>query len=192
VTAAPAPELRARLFVALDLPEDVRAALAEWGRRELTARRELRVVAPESLHVTLCFLGHRPEAEIPLLAGVVEREAAPVPGLAIAGVRWLPSPSRARVLAVELSDPAEACAALQRQVGGALADAGVWEFERRRFLPHVTAARVRQGLRPGRARVAPPPEVRFAGAALTLYRSRLGGGPARYEPLVRRTLPRNG
>ena len=48
---------RARLFVALDLPEQVRAGIAAWGRRAL-ADPALRPVGPESLHITLAFLGY--------------------------------------------------------------------------------------------------------------------------------------
>ncbi|HWO46590.1 MAG TPA: 2'-5' RNA ligase family protein, partial [Solirubrobacterales bacterium] len=54
---------RVRLFVALDLPEEMRERIAAWGREEL-ADPALRPVAPESLHITLAFLGHRPEEEI--------------------------------------------------------------------------------------------------------------------------------
>ena len=56
---------RARLFVALDLPDRVRAEIVEWGHEAL-ADPALRRVKPESLHITLAFLGYRPEQE-PLL-----------------------------------------------------------------------------------------------------------------------------
>ena len=48
-----------RMFVALDLPETVREDIAAWGEAEL-ADPALRPVPPESLHVTLAFLGNRP------------------------------------------------------------------------------------------------------------------------------------
>ena len=54
---------RARLFVALDLPQDVRAGLVDWQRTAL-ADPALRVVRPEALHMTLIFLGYHPEKEI--------------------------------------------------------------------------------------------------------------------------------
>ena len=47
---------RQRLFVALDLPERIRAGVAAWGREELLDPA-LRPVRPESLHITLVFLG---------------------------------------------------------------------------------------------------------------------------------------
>jgi 2'-5' RNA ligase len=51
---------RARLFVALDLPDPVRAGLELWQARELEDEA-LRPVRPDALHVTLCFLSYHPE-----------------------------------------------------------------------------------------------------------------------------------
>ena len=51
---------RARLFVALDLPDRVRNGIAAWGREQL-GDPALRPVAEESLHITLAFLGYLPE-----------------------------------------------------------------------------------------------------------------------------------
>ena len=48
------------MFIALDLPDRVRGAIAAWGRRELVDPA-LRPVAEESLHITLAFLGHLAE-----------------------------------------------------------------------------------------------------------------------------------
>ena len=59
---------------------------------------------------------------------------------------------------------------------------------RRRFRPHVTVARVRHGAAPRRRGLPDTPEATFDGEALTLYRSWLGGGPARYEALERVAL----
>jgi 2'-5' RNA ligase len=75
---------------------------------------------------------------------------------------------------------------VQGTVAAALADLGVLAPERRRFRPHVTVARVRRGARLDQRSLPPVPAVgAFAGAALTLYRSRLGAPGARYEPLAR-------
>jgi 2'-5' RNA ligase len=48
---------RARLFLALDLPEPARAAIAAWRDELVSERADLRPVRPEALHVTLVFLG---------------------------------------------------------------------------------------------------------------------------------------
>ncbi len=56
---------RARLFLALDLPEDARARLADWRDVALGSRSDVRPVAPEALHVTLVFLGWQDESARP-------------------------------------------------------------------------------------------------------------------------------
>ena len=71
------------MFVALDLPERVREDIAAWGEAEL-ADPALRRVPPESLHVTLAFLGNRPQAEVERIAEAME-EAAGSAGAAGAG-----------------------------------------------------------------------------------------------------------
>jgi RNA 2',3'-cyclic 3'-phosphodiesterase len=185
---------RARLFVALDLPEDVREALAAWGRAVAApdgAERRLRLVPADALHVTLCFLGWRDEGqaeEIATLALGAVSEGAPAPDLAVGAGVWLP-PRRPRVLAVDLADEDGALAGLQARVSDALAARVAFVPEKRPFRPHVTVARVPRGVRAGgREEPAPPAPLRFPGAAVTLYRSRLSGAGAQYEPLARTEL----
>jgi len=176
-----------RVFVAAELPDAVVSSLVAWRPRV----DGLRAVAPQSLHLTLAFLGERSEAEAAAAAGVVRATAAPVDGLALGAPRWLPA-RRPRVLAVEVIDRTGALAALQRAVAAGLAQAIGFAGDRRPFLPHVTVARVR-----GRARVsavdlgAVPDVAEFRVEALTLMRSRLNAAPdgaARYEALERVAL----
>ncbi len=134
---------RARLFVALDLPEDVRDGLAAWQRDQVTAE-ELRPARPETLHMTLAFLGYHPEKEIDRVA-----EAATA-GLESAApeVRLLPEPvgvprgrSRPGLFAIEAESPG--AVELQAEVESKLVAARLYEPEKRDFWPHLTVARVR-------------------------------------------------
>ena len=178
------------MFVALDLPDAVRAQLAAW-RDELTAgRRDLRPVAPEALHVTLVFLGWQDESAAKAISdmafGAAAESAAPV--LRAGAVRPLP-PRDPRLFALDLDDEGGRAAALQAAVSDAL-EAGRWyRPEKRPFWPHLTLARVKRGER----RVAglagaPPPAQPFQAAQLTLYRSTLRPQGALYEPLARASL----
>jgi RNA 2',3'-cyclic 3'-phosphodiesterase len=172
------------MFAALDLPSPVRDALAAFGRAAADGDFALRAVRDDALHVTLAFLGHRPLDDIEPAREAVRGAAAPVPDLALGDALWL-APRRPHVLTVEIEDRDGALIALQERVAAALGDAVGFEPDRRRFRPHVTVARVRHGARPRRRGLPDPPEASFAGEALTLYRSYLGGGPARYEALER-------
>jgi len=170
-----------RLFIALDLPGDVRAALAAWVERAAPAA--VRRVPVDNLHVTLAFLGERSSDDATAAAALLPGLARPLPELASAGALWLP-PRRPGVLTVAL-EAGEALAALQADLVADLESAIGFEAERRRFRPHVTVGRVPRGTRiDTRDSLEPPaPELRFRARALTLYRSHTGRQGARYEPL---------
>jgi 2'-5' RNA ligase len=173
----------ARLFAALELPPGVRAELAAFGHAAAEGDPALRAVSEDALHLTLAFLGHRDPADIdPAGEAVRGVRAVAAPALALADPLWL-APRRPHVLAVALEDVDGALGALRAEVVERLASALDWEPEARPFRPHVTVARVRRGARPHRALPAPP-QAAFAGEAVVLFRSHLGDGPARYEPLA--------
>ena len=134
---------RARLFVALDLPEDVRDGLAAWQREALTDEA-LRPARPETVHMTLAFLGWHAEKRIEEIGEVAAAGLeSPAPE-----VRLLPDPvpvgrsrSRPNLFAVEAESPA--AVALQAEVEERLVAARLYEPEKRDFWPHLTVARVR-------------------------------------------------
>jgi 2'-5' RNA ligase len=171
-----------RLFVALELPEPARAALAAF--RDAADRAVWRPLPDAALHVTLVFLGARPEGDVAAIEPVLRGSAGPAPRLALAGALLLP-PRRSRVLCAALQDPDGTLAELQGRIAAGLAAAGVHEPERRPFRPHATVARLRPGQRAPRSVAATPEPLEFAGAAVTLLRSRLHPHGARYEALLR-------
>lgn len=186
---------RARLFVALDLPEGVRDEIVAWGRKEL-ADPALRPVAPESLHVTLAFLGWLPEKEIPRLAGIVAAAGGPAPRLRLEDPVPRPERGRPRLFAL----PANSPGAIELQAGlqERLVEALLYEPEKRPFWPHVTVARVRREERGSKrpALVARPPEAlpkallqAVSCVRMTLYRSELKPQGAEYTPLAQVDLP---
>ena len=179
---------RARLFLALDLPDDARDRLVAWRDLILDGRRDVRPVRPDALHVTLVFLGWQDESAAERIAAAAfgSLPAAPAPRLGATGVRPVP-PRNARLFALDLDDEDGRATALQTAMSGAL-EAGRWyRPEKRPFWPHITLARVKRGER----RVAPPPDRPpppadvFEAGVVTLYRSTLRPQGAIYEPLDR-------
>jgi RNA 2',3'-cyclic 3'-phosphodiesterase len=132
---------RARLFVALDLPESVRAGIVAWGRRAL-ADPALRPVRRESLHITLAFLGWVAEKEIPRLTEIVAASGGPAPSVELGDPVPRPERGRPRLFAL----PAESPGTVDLQAGleQRLVAARLYEPEKRPFWPHVTVARVRR------------------------------------------------
>lgn len=174
-----------RLFVALELPDEVLDVLEVFAARAEHAG--LRDLPRESLHVTLAFLGQRPDEEAGAIAAAVEACAAPVGGLRLGPPAWLP-PRHPRVLAVDLDDTEGACGRVQACVSDALVALRAYTPETRPFRPHVTVARVKKGARVETSLPEPPVVDTFAATALTLYRSHLGPKGARYEALTRKPL----
>jgi 2'-5' RNA ligase len=176
---------RARLFVALELPPNARGELAGWARSAVGEHPGLRLVAEESLHVTLCFLG---SVDTAVVGSIVSRCESAVAGLGGAGpaplrsigALWLPH-RRPRVLAVELRDELGLAGRCQAALARELAEGGWYTPEGRPFLPHVTVARVRHGRG---FDVPSPPSSSFSGERVSLMRSRLGSGGARYERIA--------
>jgi 2'-5' RNA ligase len=188
----------ARLFVAVDPPAEACEELTAWARsavrglgvRDETTTSSVRVLDPELLHVTLCFLGNRQVAEIAPIGESLAECAMSVGELSIGAPLWLP-PRRPRALAVEVrDDPDGGLAALHAALVQALARACGYEAERRRFRAHVTLARMREGPRGSSAgRVLPAtPALSFTPAAIVLYRSWLSPAGASYEALAAHTL----
>jgi 2'-5' RNA ligase len=171
-----------RLFVALELGEDVRVALADWA--DAAAPESMRRVPVDNLHVTLAFLGARPESDAEAVAGVLEAVSRPVGKLIVDEPIWLPA-RRPGVLAVALRAQRPALAELHADLVAGLTEAIGFAPERRALRPHVTVARVRRGERLDASRVTPPPALGFVPEALALYRSDAVPGGVRYEPLAR-------
>src|SRR6188474_2177640 len=96
---------RARLFVGLDLPDEIRDGLATWARQAL-ADPALRPVAPQSLHITLAFLGYVAEKEIPRLAEIVKATGGPAPRIELGDPVQRPERGRARLFALPAESPA--------------------------------------------------------------------------------------
>jgi RNA 2',3'-cyclic 3'-phosphodiesterase len=173
---------RLRLFVALELPAEARAALAAFRDRADAA--VWRPVRDEALHLTLAFLGSRPASDVDVVAGVLRAARGGGVPLVLGAPLLLP-PRRARVLCADVADPGGSLSALQARVSAGLVQAGVYEAEKRPFRAHATVARLRAGARAPREWSGDGPErVAFEGGPLTLFRSRLSRAGAAYEPLV--------
>jgi RNA 2',3'-cyclic 3'-phosphodiesterase len=179
--------LSLRLFVALDLPPAARAALAAF--RDAAADPAVwRALSDDALHLTLAFLGHRPESDVERVAAVLDAMPGPAPRLVLGAALGLP-PRRPRVLSAAIGDPDGTLAELQAALSAGLAAAGTYTPETRPFRPHVTVARLRPGARAQRATMPGPEPLAFRGAAVTLYVSRLRSSGARYDGLSSIPLP---
>ena len=178
---------RWRCFVAVPLPDDLRAALrsAVEAWRDAGIADGLRWSDPDGWHVTLAFLGSVEATEV---GGLVDRLEASVRDhapseLETGGLGGFPSAARARVAWYGVADPERHLRRLASDVRSAM------DVDATPFRAHVTLGRARSApvdLRPWLA-AARPPAGRLVVDRVELMRSHLGRGPARYEVLA--TVP---
>jgi RNA 2',3'-cyclic 3'-phosphodiesterase len=177
-----------RLFVAVVPPPQALAELADAVGPLRAARPELRWSSEESWHLTLAFLGEVAERLLDDLGVRMERAASRhrAQNLAVRAAGAFPRPSRATVLWAGIEGDGAALAALAQSVAAGARRAGAPPVgPDRKYRPHLTLARSSQ---PADVADLVAALANFAGShwtasSVSLIRSHLGGGPARYEPL---------
>ncbi len=184
--------------MALDLPAPVRSGIEAWGRGALDDPA-LRPLSPASLHITLAFLGYRPEKEIGRLAEIVESLGSPAPRIELRDPVARPPRGRPRLYALPVDSPA--AVSLQADLQERLVAARSYRPEKRPFWPHLTIARVRpeeKGSKRPRRVSSPPgplpqkllqPTICVRAA---LYRSELKPQGVQYTPLAQVELSEDG
>lgn len=131
-----------RLFVGLELPEDMRQRLAGLGGGVPGARW----VAPESLHLTVRFIGEVDEGRFEDIQVALARVKAPAFDLTLAGVATFGKAKKPHTLFVGVARNAS-LSALHAKVDRALVSAGL-DPESRKYSPHVTLARLKDAAAP--------------------------------------------
>ena len=193
-----------RLFIALDIDDAIRERIAHFmdGVQEFVP--DARWVKPESLHVTLKFIGEQPEPaveQIKLALGTISGNAAEIQ---FRGYGFFPTAKSARVFWIGM-EAGPQLAALATLVDDKMAALGIPK-EARVFSPHLTLARGpggsgtprwRQGDGPNRAferlreklAALPGPEFgTMTAREFFLYQSQLSPKGSKYTKLARFAL----
>lgn len=179
-----------RLFVAIAMTGDVAGELAalleRWGDRDWPVKW----ASPETLHLTLKFLGEVAEERLPMLVDAVGRAVQGTPPLTctLTELGAFPTTPRARVLWAGLESDA-ALELLVHRLEQGLAHLG-FPLEGRAYRPHVTLGRVQEGRRLSSPAVQAIEQAELAPASclateVLLYQSHTGPGGARYQVCAR-------
>ena len=140
-----------RAFIAIELPDEIKAALRETQQKLRQSGLKARWVRTENIHLTLKFIGEiapqKVEAISAAMKAVTDRHAPFTLSAAALGV--FPGLKKARVLWAGLSEEVAELIALQRELDTALGDCG-FEPEKRPFRGHLTLARFRGRVDPGK------------------------------------------
>src|SRR5215467_279011 len=178
-----------RLFIAIDLGEEVRTAVSSQLAKLQPLAPNAKWVRVEGMHVTLAFLGYIDDDRVPQVKAIAEEVASrhgPV-SFSVEGIGGFGSSTRPRVLWLGLTGDIAALAALKSDLEERLAPLG-YEAEKRPFKPHLTPARARMPSGdPALARCIGSCSTSSFGRAqvdrIILFRSDLSPKGARYTAL---------
>jgi 2'-5' RNA ligase len=163
-----------RLFCALRLAGDVLDALEAWQAQHL---RDGRIVPLEHLHLTLAFLGRRPAAELPSITAALGAAARDAGEIVFTPRRYRETRSVGMLV---LEDGTGEAGRLAGRLFDGLEALGVYERERRPWLPHVTVLRFR---RPPKLDPPVPDLGTFGPSDAAVYMSALRPSGAQYDVL---------
>ncbi|MDE2688119.1 MAG: RNA 2',3'-cyclic phosphodiesterase [Chloroflexota bacterium] len=199
-----------RVFVAIELPDDVKRVVADAIDSLRRARIDnLRLVRPEGVHLTLKFLG---DIDVDRVAVVKDAMAQAVAAfsskrrsdnapnapfcLTLGTTGVFPNANRARVLWVGVDGDMPALRSLQVQVEDALIAAGFPATQQQRFNPHLTVGRMhhrasradRQFATDALSALQLPTTRIIAVNGISLMRSTLLPGGAKYDRIAHADL----
>jgi RNA 2',3'-cyclic 3'-phosphodiesterase len=139
-----------RLFVAIDLPKAVKAALLAAAEQvgQRLPEGVVRWVKPEQLHLTLRFLGDTAVTQLPALQEQLSQLTARQPAfhLQLNGLGAFPNRKRPRVVWAGLAGELPVLQVLQAELEDRVVGLG-WPREERPFSPHITLGRVKDASR---------------------------------------------
>ena len=192
-----------RIFIALDIDEAIRHRIARFMDGVRGFAPDARWVRPESLHITLKFIGETAPENVDQIKEALKAVEASAIEMNIRGSGFFPGAKSPRVFWLGI-EAAPSLAALASTVDDRVAALGIAK-EDHPFSPHLTLARGGggsgsprskiDGLKPGFQRLQeklaalPVPEFgTMTAREFFLYRSHLSRGGSRYEKLAGFTL----
>jgi RNA 2',3'-cyclic 3'-phosphodiesterase len=194
-----------RLFVALDIDDSIRARLSRFVEGVGGFAPDARWVRPEALHITLKFIGEKPEATLADIITTLEQIRASAFGIQLRGFGFFPTAKAPRVFWLGVA-AGEQLPSLAASVDAQLEVLGI-PREAHAFSPHLTLARAKGGSgSPGwrkgdrantgfqrlQKRLAAMPEPEFGTMTAReyfLYQSRLSPKGSQYTKLAGFALP---
>ena len=178
-----------RLFIGVALTDEARGEIDAKLRDAVPEGLPGRVVPVANWHLTLRFLG---ATRADQLATIREHLRAADLGAAVdvrfGGMGAFSRPRSARVLWIAVTEGAERLRELARIAEDAARAAG-FAPEQKSWKPHLTISRIQPPRDVTRViERVPPLDVGMRVADVVVFRSHLGGGPARYEAVERFAL----
>lgn len=140
-----------RIFVAIELPEDLRRKIFAVSQK-IAKKIPIRLVAERNIHLTLLFLGERNDGEVGRIKSIIGAIAKTFPPifLKIENLEFFPNPTRPHGIWINVGGEKEKLFSLYKKiVDGLLKDGIKFRKNELKFPSHITVGRV--GKKVGRA-----------------------------------------
>lgn len=138
-----------RSFIAVELSDEARAALADLQDhlKRVAPAQTVRWTVPESIHLTLHFLGDVAPETIPKITSLLEQAAAVYPPftLTLGGLGCFPNSRRPRIVWTGVFGQTDILVQLHGELGEKLKTLG-FTLDARPYSPHLTLGRVKDGI----------------------------------------------
>ena len=136
---------RTRTFIAVEISPEIRANAIALQESLAKTGANVKWVEPESMHVTLLFLGEVDDRELPAVCRAVQDVTANEPpfALRVSGVGAFPTPRRPKILWAGITDGADELKGLYERLEAKLFDLGCYRKEERGYTPHLTLGRAK-------------------------------------------------
>lgn len=133
-----------RLFIAIEIPEDVKKLMAEAQAKLRGTSVDAGWTRAEGIHLTLKFLGEVLETKVPEIMTALSGAVKGTGGFRLdgAGAGAFPNPKNARVVWIGMSGETDKLTRLQAAVEKAMIGFG-FKREDRAFTPHLTLGRIK-------------------------------------------------
>ena len=179
-----------RIFIAVDLPAKIQAEVSTFQDALKHTRASINWTRPESLHLTLKFLGEIEESRLSKIVNVVQSvtDSHRQMTLCLTGIGVFPHLRNPRIFWVGLDGETEKYASLAEEIDLRLFELG-FPREERSYKPHLTIGRFKSPL--GASELIshgleyPLPVLSFRISEVTIMRSLLSPRAAVYTPLFK-------
>jgi 2'-5' RNA ligase len=138
-------KLKKRLFIAIEIPEDVRDDIYNLTAGMFKDKKYVKVVPVSNIHLTLKFLGDTDINEIDRIKSAIKGTAGQFEkfNYKISGsINAFPEYQNARVVFVEIESGGEQICKIYNELENNLSRIKI-EREKRKFSPHITVARLK-------------------------------------------------
>jgi 2'-5' RNA ligase len=136
---------RTRTFLAVDIGGAIRAGATALQKELSKGGAGVKWAAPETMHVTLLFLGEVDDRELHAVCRAVKEVAATEPpfALRVAGVGAFPTPRRPKIVWAGITEGAEPLRRLYAALEERMLELGCYRKEERGYTPHLTLGRAK-------------------------------------------------